>query len=514
MVSSSIDRPGLDLAAAWRRHGGAASALVKGEGEPAALQLAVLALAFAPELVVTVGAAAERAAQAIGVRFRVVPAPEPLDGDPAGAGRVLVAYDVHDAGALEDLLAGLLPALGDRENAVVVLGVDDARFGRRDPAYFDSADRRTYWQGELFSTSPALVELYDFLSRNRIAFTTAAESLRTLGADERYPLGEGGSLWFSVGRDVTYPSVAQPAAPALRAFQPWEGTVQPGWLVNWVGARTRTSFQADTRGYEAPTFERTAYPPVSDEYFEWIDVLESVLEARGGFTMVELGAGYGRWLVNAAVALGQVAPERRVLLVGVEGEPTHYRWLRRHLRDNGLDPREHRLIRAAVSARDGWVRFQRGDASGWYGQAITRSDPSARLAGPVSRLIRWTRNTAANRLAFGSSARKVRWTRSVSLSTVLEPLDRVDLVHVDVQGAEAEVLEAGREHLAVKVRRVHVGTHDRENELRLRGLFGELGWECRFDYPGLSQSMTPWGPVAFQDGVQSWLNPALSSASA
>jgi len=299
------------------------------------------------------------------------------------------------------------------------------------------------------------------------------------------------------------------APEVFSRFRPWEGEVEPGWNVNWLGVRTRTSVQSDWRGYDVPTFVRTELPHASEDAVEWIDVLESVLESEGPFTMVELGAGWGRWLVNAAVALRQLDPERPFLLVGVEAEPTHFEWLRRHLRDNGIDPDRHTLVKAAVAARDGRVRFQRGDAAAWYGQSVEHDDPAAKLSGPVSRLIRWTRNSAANRLAVGPDARRSRRARAVALATLLEPLDLVDLVDTDVQGVEAEVLEPAADQLAAKVRRIHVGTHGPENERRVRVLFERLGWECRFDYAGQTEHETPWGPVVFEDGAQSWVNPAL-----
>jgi FkbM family methyltransferase len=299
-----------------------------------------------------------------------------------------------------------------------------------------------------------------------------------------------------------------PAPPILSAFEPWEGIVEPGWEVNWLGVRTRLSV-GNVRGFDAPTHVRTQAPEASEDLLEWITVLESVNEASDTFTMVELGAGWGRWLVNAAVALRRLDPARDVQLVGVEAEPTHFRWLVQHLRDNGLDPERHRLVQAAVAASDGTVRFQRGDAAAWYGQAIDADDPLAKLSGPVSRLIRWSRNSVANRLAFGRQARKMRRTRSVGLATLLEPHARVDLVDADVQGAEADVFEPAGSLLSAGVRRVHIGTHDRENERRLRVLFTGLGWECRFDYPSGTRCETDWGPVDFEDGVQSWINPAL-----
>jgi FkbM family methyltransferase len=301
---------------------------------------------------------------------------------------------------------------------------------------------------------------------------------------------------------VTAPSV-------FSAFEPWEGLVEPGWEVNWLGVRTRLAVRGEVGGAQTSTHVRAEPPEASEDLLEWIAVLESVQESQGPFTMVELGAGWGRWLVNAAAAVRRFDPAREIMLVGVEGEPTHFRWLVQHLRDNGLDPERHRLVRAAVAATDGTVRFQRGDAAAWYGQAIDPNDPAVRLSGPVSRLIRWSRNSAANRLAVGSRARKMRRTRSIALATLLEPFVRVDLVDADVQGAEADVFEPAAVLLQARVRRVHIGTHDAENERRLRALFGGLGWECRFDYPSGSRRATDWGPIDFEDGVQSWINPAL-----
>ena len=299
------------------------------------------------------------------------------------------------------------------------------------------------------------------------------------------------------------------AADVFSRFRPWEGDVDPGWDVNWLGVRTRVSVQSDLRGYDARTHVRTERPHPSEDLFEWIDVLESVAESQGRFTMLELGAGWGRWLVNAVAALRQLDPERPFLLVGVEAEPTHFAWLGRHLLDNGIDPSRQMLVKAAVASKDGWVKFQRGDPAAWYGQSVERDDPQAKLAGPVSRLIRWTRNTLANRVTLADDARKVRRSRAVSVATLLRTVDVVDLLDADLQGLEAEALEPVAEELARKVRRVHVGTHGPENEARLRALFGRLEWGCRFDYAGNARHETPYGTVVFEDGVQSWLNPSI-----
>jgi FkbM family methyltransferase len=295
---------------------------------------------------------------------------------------------------------------------------------------------------------------------------------------------------------------------AFTRFEPWQGTVDAGWTRNWLGVRTRGSIQSASVVSTTSTFVAFDHPEASEDFFEWLDVLESVVESEGLYTIVELGAGWGRWLVNAATAVRRLDPDRPFHLVGVEAEPTHFEWLRQHLLDNDIDPSRHVLVRAAVAASDGRVRFRQGDPAAWYGQSIEPEDPAARASGPVSRLIRWSRNSTSNFLAHGPTARKIRRVRAVSLRTLLRPLESVDLVDSDIQGVEAAVFESAAAELDAKVRRVHIGTHGHEVEDRLRALFTRLGWNCRFDYAAGSDVETPWGPVRFEDGVQSWVNPA------
>jgi hypothetical protein len=106
-----------------------------------------------------------------------------------------------------------------------------------------------------------------------------------------------------------------------------------------------------------------------------------------------------------------------------------------------------------------------------------------------------------------------RSVRALALESVLHEANVegvVDLIDLDVQGAEADVLEPAARLLDERVRRVHAGTHEpRSNEDRLRALFRRLGWECLWDFPYGRESDTPFGRISFQDGVQSWRNPYL-----
>lgn len=285
-------------------------------------------------------------------------------------------------------------------------------------------------------------------------------------------------------------------------YEPWSGHVDAGWEVNFLGVRTKRMFVTDETPGEGGEVV-ASYPVVNEEYFEWIDLLESIEAATRTFGMIELGAGYGRWLANGGVAARARGLED-LHLVGVEAEPTHFRWMREHCDANNLEGAYVRLIQAAAAHDDGWVRFHVGDPVNWYGQAIDPNRPDFLPAGRVrDALAVWKRNR-------GKRLRSVERVRAVSLVTLLRDLDHVDLIDADIQGSEADVFEAAAETLTAKVARVHIGTHSRENEARLRGLFAGLGWECVNDFGSLSEADTEWGHVHFQDGVQSWVNRALS----
>ena len=82
---------------------------------------------------------------------------------------------------------------------------------------------------------------------------------------------------------------------------------------------------------------------------------------------------------------------------------------------------------------------------------------------------------------------------------------------LDVQGAEADVLESAADQLR-KVCRVHIGTHGAKIEAVLRRLFGRLGWQKINDYACNAESETPYGRIRFRDGVQTWVNLAFGQS--
>jgi FkbM family methyltransferase len=277
--------------------------------------------------------------------------------------------------------------------------------------------------------------------------------------------------------------------------------------VDFLGVKTRRSFFADmAKGSEAPA--GPVYPPFSNEYFEWIDIFEGIEEARGTFLMLDLGAGYGRWCVRAALAARR-KPDLCFRCIAVEPEPEHFRWLLQHFQDNELDVREHELIWAVAGAQPGFVPFWVGRSSGWYGQAVAKR-PATPLPDVRARSRLRARSILGMPPVLDATEATVIWVPTITLPDALAAYRRIDLIDMDIQGTELEVLTSAIDFVTERVRRIHIGTHSPEVEEGLRELFLSAGWQNLNDYPGQSRMMTPYGEVDFEDGVQTWLNPLLA----
>lgn len=227
--------------------------------------------------------------------------------------------------------------------------------------------------------------------------------------------------------------------------------------------------------------------PGAAELAEWEAMLDAIEEANGRLTMIELGAGIGRWVVHAVAALRRYRPELKYRFVAVEAEPTHYRWLKQHIRTN----RVHRwsragsckAIEAAVSARPGRDTFFFGRPREWYGQALVRPE---------------------NR----TDSLPTTEVRTVTLSSLLEPLGSVDLIDLDIQGAEVEVLTEAAPALG-RVRRIHVETHSSAIEEQLPSVLAHAAgdWRLEIAIPIGDRRPTALGEADFGGGgVQVWRN--------
>jgi len=277
-------------------------------------------------------------------------------------------------------------------------------------------------------------------------------------------------------------------------FEVWSGVVPAGYFAYWLGNVTRSSYWAfsdEVQAYYATgRFEQHARPDrMDDNTLDWAMPLEAVKGARDCFRMIALGAGWGRWLVCGAFAAKQKGLP--FYLTGVEAEPKHYEWMLEHLRDNGIDPADHNLINAAVSdkAGDGWFYF--GDSAAWYGQSLIKD---LKAEGEF---------TEYNGL-------KAMRVATVPLADIIGDQPVIDYLHMDIQGAEYDVLQACAGLLGERVKRILIGTHSHEIEDKLRKLFAGGPWYAQYDIPMDGYMVAGSTRCQVGDGCQAWINTRLA----
>jgi FkbM family methyltransferase len=307
-------------------------------------------------------------------------------------------------------------------------------------------------------------------------------------------------------------TAAVPHHQVFSHFRPYTGELPPNCDLGFLGTLVPLEFiQGLTPLITYTRKVEDFYVHNDEEYFEWVDLLESVVAASGTYTMIDLGAGYGRWSVRAAYAVRQYDPKLRCRLIAVEPEPTVYGWMRRHFSNHGVSRWRNKLIHAAVSEQPGKVHFYIGGPrdsqfdrppSAWYGQFLTKGYDLRNEARKVGKYAGF------DVYLHPSGWRSIR-VPSISLSTMLKKLDGVDLIDLDIEGQELVTLTAAVVGLDAKVKRLHIGTHSVEIEAGLRQLLSDHGWQCLADYSLQKKSETPWGVILFDNGVQSWVNPRL-----
>ena len=267
-----------------------------------------------------------------------------------------------------------------------------------------------------------------------------------------------------------------------------------GFFTDFLGVQTRCDYLPEQYARFSGVVEHVDGSGVVPlhEAAETIALLRSVEETAGLFRIVELGAGWGPWLVAGAAAARQRG--RPAQLIGVEGDEAHLGFMRTHMQDNGIDPiAGNVLLRAVVGAVDGVAHFPvlPEPSSDWGARAILNGDHPAPGSGPT-RFVE---------------------VPSVSVATVLSGLGRVQHLHCDIQGEEADALGASAKALDGQVLRLVVGTHGRGVEERLFSLFSGLGWVLEYE-KACTFAEGSGGMALKNDGVQVWYNAHLAKTDA
>ena len=93
----------------------------------------------------------------------------------------------------------------------------------------------------------------------------------------------------------------------------------------------------------------------------------------------------------------------------------------------------------------------------------------------------------------------------ISLATASKDHDRIDLLHIDIQGGEADLIRDCVPLLNEKVAYIVVGTHSREIEGQILATLRAAGWALEIERPAIL-SLANGIPRVTVDGVQGWRN--------
>ena len=265
---------------------------------------------------------------------------------------------------------------------------------------------------------------------------------------------------------------------------------EPGFLVDFLGSRIRkTSVWKEARALEGQVIGPPVPADFHAEAVEWIGLLKAVRSANGQYVAMELGAGFGPWVIAGAVAARLLHIEQ-IRLCAVEGDPQHFAYLRQHFTDNDFDPDQHLLIEAVVGVQPGVARWP-------------ILDPS------VSTESWGCRPICSQGDYMGRSFQGTKSIEVVPLKDLVlrEPI--WDLIHIDVQGDEVDICRSCIDELNARVRWMIVATHSRKIDGDLLELMCRAGWFLEHEKPAKFSFLanpTTLEAMTTVDGTQVWRN--------
>lgn len=298
-----------------------------------------------------------------------------------------------------------------------------------------------------------------------------------------------------------YPNLSRSARPFFRYNSSFDAKAimrshavtnispNPHYLTNFLGVLIDPKFFPEILRERAGDIEPIPIPANwHADIAEWAAALRAVDLSGSSFTVIELGCGWGCWLNNTGVAARRSG--RKPFLIGVEGDQGHIAFAREAYVANGFLDTQVTLYHGIAAAKDGIALFPRQKTAGvnWGLEPLLNPGVTERT---IARLT-------------GSYAKLPK----ISLEKASHGHQRIDLLHIDIQGGEADLINGSLTLLEKKVAYIVIGTHSREIEGRLFSCLREAGWLLEIERPAIL-SLENGVPQVKVDGVQGWRNPRL-----
>lgn len=315
-----------------------------------------------------------------------------------------------------------------------------------------------------------------------------------------FVLGKTSEKQSSVYPLQHFPGFVEEDLAVFTPFQNIKAKAETGFIVDFLGVRTRaTSLANCQREFSGKLLGIPVPGDYHAEAIEYIGLLKSVLAAKDQYHVMELGAGWGPWLVNGAAAARHLGI-KNIKMLGVETDSGHVESMKQHFIDNDFNPSEHDLIKAAVGAQKGKAIFPKiADSANQWGARpakITNDKVDSADSNYLGSLLNLEHEEVD----------------VVPINELLEKRTLWDLVHIDVQGWESQLCTVAMHNLNKRARYVIIGTHSRKLDGEIISLFHEAGWILENEKPTKFQyrhGTKELEGMTLADGTQVWRNPNL-----
>jgi len=276
------------------------------------------------------------------------------------------------------------------------------------------------------------------------------------------------------------------ALAVMRRFQVADQTPEPGVLKNFMGVRVPTKVYPPILDKMGGTVEELPNPGNwHADIAEWGAALLSVVRAKENYRIVELGCGWGCWLVNMGAAARTLGLQ--LDLIGIEGDQNHLANACDVLMLNGFSEADFRLYHGVAAPKPGKAVFPNPAAgtAAWGGEAVFYPD---------RRALKMAKNDPTKQILDCHTLPELSGDKDINL------------VHVDIQGAELGFVTGNIAALNSHVHRILIGTHSRIIEGQLMATFEEAGWLLEMERPAIAPPHAGKSVLRI-DGVQLWRNP-------
>lgn len=344
---------------------------------------------------------------------------------------------------------------------------------------YDAHTTLTAAYGALQSERDALAAEKDKILAQKAELESALEAVGATAAN--YKTGLLGQFYQYKACFDAYDVIRRHAAPGLVA--------DPAYLTNYLGVRLDPKFLPGLLDGQAGRVED---PPIPGNWHacmaEWAAALRAVDLAHGRFTVIELGCGWGCWINNTGTAAARVGLDTH--LIGIEGDEGHIGFAREACATNGFSPDQVTLLHGIAGARPGVALFPRQQQAG------------------VSWGLEPVFNPSAEQLQDARQSGRFDELPVLALADIAAKHPLIDLLHVDIQGGEADLVQGCLPTLNEKVAYMVIGTHARSIEGRLFDTLTAAGWTIEIERPAIL-TVNQKDVTLVVDGVQGWRNPAL-----